>query len=35
MWIVGLVVLLLVAAPFAYRFGRWMVIQRLKGGRLQ
>ena len=30
MSIIGLVVLVIVAAPFAYRFSRWMVVQRMK-----
>jgi hypothetical protein len=32
---VGLIALWVVAAPFAYRLGRWMFVRRLKSGRLR
>ena len=36
MWTwIGLAVLVIVTAPFAYRFSRWMVVQRMKRGELR
>jgi hypothetical protein len=32
---IGLVVVVIVATPIAYRFSRWMVVQRMKRGNLR